>query len=372
MTDPQGYWNAVGAAYSPTDVAKNLVAAGYRPGTPEYQQQMQAYLRSQTYKAPINGRPGSIIRDPYDPTKIIGYNPSSPVPGAVPQFDGGGNVTGWTMPDGATNLIAATAGAKKAGENANEPIEGVDANGNPVFSNKLAAARGGAGVPGGFRPGLAPGTSKFLDGLGTSGAQYYADLQTASKTANQQIYSLREISRLASGTTQFGPGSEAAISTAKVLNSIGQAFGVGGSWNDKNVTDMQVMSKFANNVAGAAAASMGLNGSDARFNVATQSNPGGHMTNNAIRDVVPYVVGLRQAEVGLANFAGRYAQQHPGPNYQAEVQSQWNKAYDPRIFTLMERGPQAFSSYVRSLPKAQAADLRSKYLALKQMGALPQ
>jgi hypothetical protein len=368
MMNPEEYGKAVIGAQAPTDYVKSLRQAGIDPNSPLGRQLQQANIAKQNYVAPINGRPGSTLRDPYDPSKVVGFDAPN-IEGSVPTYGADGMPSGYKQLPGATQAIAAAAGAKTAGSNANEPIAGFDAAGNPTYSNKLDAAHGGAGSPGGFKPGQTPGQEQFLSQLGTDSAKFFTDLQTRAQTANQQIYALKQVVDLANGPTQFGPGSEASVKAAGLLNGVGQAFGYQPSFNDKNVTNQQVMGKFAAQVASSAASSMGLNGSDARFNVAQQANPSGHMTNNALKDVVPYVMGLAQASSDAGRVGAAFARANPGPNAQGDFQTMWNKAYEPRLYTWRAQGPQAMAAGVKALPPAEAAHVLQQYRQLKQMGA---
>lgn len=367
---PEEYMKAVIASHTPGDLAKMMIQAGIDPNGPLGHQILQANITKQNYIAPISARPGGAVLDPNDPSHVLFQGATAPVGGAV-DYQNGQPVAMHTIP-GAPGVIAASEAAKAGGAATYKPMTAFDpTTGAPIITTDAIAANAAAGG----RPmaaGPALGAGAFADTASAQGAKYFADLQTKAAPINNQVYGLRQILGLSNSPTVFGPGSEAAVKTAGVLNQVGQAFGVPSSFNNTNVTSQQEMNKWAGQVAAQAAGAMGLNGSDARFNIALESNPSGHMTNSALKSMVPQIIGLAQGVAGQAQAGARYAAQHPGPNAQGEFQSLWNKNYDPAIYTHMAQGPQAFAGWVKSLTPAQAAAVRSKYVILKQYGALPE
>ncbi len=125
------------SAYGPTDATKMANAAGVDPRMAN-----AGALAKSNYIAPLNARPGSIIRDPLNPNRVVAFNPHIPE-GGMPQFDANGNVTSISNLPGAAGVTQGMAQAQAAGKNAVEPMTGVDASGQPIFTNKLAAAIGG-------------------------------------------------------------------------------------------------------------------------------------------------------------------------------------------------------------------------------------
>lgn len=371
MLDPQGYMQQLQASSSPTDVMKNL-AAQYGWGTPAFKQAMAEANFKNNYVAPVNGRPGSTLRDAHDPTRIIGYDPTSPGNGAVPTFDASGNVTGWTLPNGATQVAAAMEGARTAAAAANKPIAGYDAQGNPVFSNDLNAAHGGTGSPGGFRPGPGLGAAKFADTMGAASGQFFSGLADSAADAKNRVFALNQMLPLVNGPTQFGPGTPGAEKMAGFINGVGKAFGQNWSVNNQTVTDVNEFNKFAAQYSARAAQELGLGGSDKRIEMTVAATPNAHMTNDALRHVIPVMIGLENAKQGMANAGQSFAQAHPGPNAQGQFLQQWRTAYDPRIFTAMAQGPSGVQALLKTLPAPERQALIHKSQMLAEMGAFQQ
>jgi hypothetical protein len=365
LMDPQGYMQQLQASSSPTDVMKNL-AAQYGWGTPAFKQALADANFKNNYVAPVNGRPGSTMRDPRDPTKVIGYDPTSPAPGATPTFDGQGNVTGWSLPSGTTQVIAQTEGAKSAAAAANKPIAGYDANGNPVYSNELTAAHGGAGAPGGFVPGLRPGTGAFADTMGKQGGGYFAGLADSAADTNNRIYALKQMGSLINDPkANFGPGAQ---TWNQVFGTLKTTFGV----PDPALNNAQEFNKWAAQYSARAASDLGLSGSDSRVQMAVHATPNGTMTRQALAQIVPQMVGLESAKGAMANAGARFASSNPGPNAQGAFLTQWRQAYDPRIFTAMAQGPGGVQALLKHAQPQDRAALIAKSKQLAAMGAFAQ
>ncbi|WP_321951870.1 hypothetical protein [Paraburkholderia bannensis] len=128
-------------AQMPTDITKMGVQGGMTP------QQIQAAnlagVNKANYIAPVNARPGSILRDPLT-MQPMAFNPNIPA-GGTPVFDASGNVVGISSIPGAAGVTSAMAAAKTAGEGSMLPYSGFDAQGNPLpVTNRTAAATQGS------------------------------------------------------------------------------------------------------------------------------------------------------------------------------------------------------------------------------------
>lgn len=138
------------AAQMPTDLTKMGVQGGLTPD--QIQAANAAGVAKANYIAPVNARPGSIMRNPLT-MQPMAYNPNIPS-GGTPVFDASGNVVGISAIPGAAGVTSTMAAAKAGGEGSVLPYSGVDAQGNPLpITNRTAAATQGAagGVPG-FTP----------------------------------------------------------------------------------------------------------------------------------------------------------------------------------------------------------------------------
>jgi hypothetical protein len=132
------------AAQMPTDITKMGVQGGMSAA--QIQAANAAGVSKANYIAPLNARPGSIIRDPLT-MKPVAFNPNVPA-GGTPLFDASGNVVGINSIPGAAGVTADMAAAKAGGEGSVLPYSGVDAMGNPLpVTNRTAAATGNLPLP---------------------------------------------------------------------------------------------------------------------------------------------------------------------------------------------------------------------------------
>lgn len=207
---------AVIAANAKTDFAKMMDLAGITdPGMRN--QLAQANLSKQNYVAPLNARPGSIIRDPNDPNKILAFNPHIP-DGGAPVFDANGNVTSIAPIQGSADIMRSTAAATAAGKNSAEPVTAFNPKtGQYEYTNKTAAATGAASAqtisPAGF-PTISPQQQT------TANAESLRILQNEldnEKDPNSRAALQRSIERLNTSQQNGTPFNTSAAPTKSAL-----------------------------------------------------------------------------------------------------------------------------------------------------------
>jgi hypothetical protein len=134
------------AAMMPTDITKMGVQGGMSPQ--DIQAANRMGVNKANYIAPVNARPGAILRDPMT-MQPMAFNPHIPE-GGTPLFDASGNVVGINSIPGATGVVSGMSAARTAGEGSMLPYAGRDAQGNPLpVTNRTAAAtQQGATTPG--------------------------------------------------------------------------------------------------------------------------------------------------------------------------------------------------------------------------------
>ena len=233
----------------------------------------------------------------------------------------------------------------------------------------------GRGAPaggGGFATTAPLGAPQFAATLGEAGGKYFSGLQESAADAPNRVYALQQMLPLVNGKTEFGPGTGAAEKVAGIINGIAKGAGFNASFNNSNVTNINEFNKFAAQYGARAAQDLGLGGSDARIAMTVAATPNGHMTNDALRRVIPVMIGLENAKQGMANAGAVYAQARHGANAQAGFLTQWRQAYDPTIYQMMAMpASDAAAAYLR-LPPPQRAALAKKSQALAAMGAFAQ
>jgi hypothetical protein len=204
------------AAQMPTDITKMGVQGGMTPD--QIQAANAAGVAKANYIAPVNARPGAILRNPLT-MQPMAFNPNIPT-GGTPVFDASGNVVGINQIPGATDITSAMAAAKTAGEGSALPFtEGKDASGNPLpIMSRTQAATGNLPAPlRNNNPGaLMPGGQLAS----------YPDLQTglSALDANLASYGKQGVSTLADAIAKWAPPSE--NNTQAYIQDVSQRLGI--------------------------------------------------------------------------------------------------------------------------------------------------
>ena len=363
-SNPEAYSEQKIKTDAPNDFARQLMQSGIDPRSPLGQQLMQQQTAKLNYVAPINGRPGSAIRDPYNPSKVLGYDAPT-IEGAFPIYGPDGMPTGYQQAPGATQAMAAAAGAKTAAQNANEPIAGYDANGNPVFGNKLAAAQGGNSN---FRPGAPLGAVAAYDVQGKAAAEKANAWAESAAGAPDRIFALRQIQTLARDpSTITGPGSNWVNTTKGVMSTLSSQFGLA---PPQSVTNAGEMNKWLAQYGARQAESLGLSGSDARLNLAVHASPNGEMTPQAFNAMLPTFIGFDMSNIDRNQMWQRYQKSY-GLQSAQDFQTEWSQAYDPRVYTWMAGGGvKNVAAQVKAIKNpAERRALLQKYDRMKALGA---
>lgn len=202
------------AAQMPTDITKMGVQGGM--STPEIMAANRGGVAKANYIAPVNARPGAILRDPLT-MQPMAFNPNIPA-GGTPLFDASGNVVGINSIPGAAGVTQQMSAAKTAGEGSQLPYAGVDAQGNPLpVTNRTAAA---TGVPAPLRnnnPGaLMPGGS----------LAQYPDLQTGLQAMDSNLanYGKQGVNTVSGVISKWAPPNE--NDTQAYIKDVSQRLGV--------------------------------------------------------------------------------------------------------------------------------------------------
>lgn len=362
--NPEEYTKALISSHAPGDFAKLLQQSGIDPNSSIGRQLMRQQAVKQNYIAPVTGRPGAIQRDPIT-NKIIGVDPQN-IEGANPEIVDGEFTGRYTAAPGAVGVVQGISAAKSVGGAAGEMVDVYDPTSHQMVKIPKSALLSGAA--GGQAPmAAAPplGATSAFNVSGSNSANAFQAISDGAADVPNRIYALNQMSGIvADPKTVLGPGSE---QWNKVRGVLGTLTGT----NAPSTTNAQEFGKWASQYSARSAQELGLSGSDARVQIAVHATPNGEMTKDALRSVIPQMVGIEHAKQGYATAAVAWQQAH-GPDSVQAFRTEWNKVYNPGIYTHMVQGPQAFAGWVKSLDAKQAAQVRNQYLQLKQLGALPQ
>jgi hypothetical protein len=417
-------------AMEPTDIVKNLRAAGVQEGSPQWNQAINAAIQKTGYIAPTPIRPGSFVQSPNGSMSQVPAVPEGFQ--AVPDGQGG-----WSIApvQGGLAAISASAGAKAGGQAAFQPEKVWDpASGQYVFTTKanianaaggtggapgqapryvgqdlleqlepsarnailksamdgngkfnlnfqlpngrriagpvdLNATAGGPASGGAFAAEPAPGMTAGANVMGESNAKSYQALKTQAEGSADRMNALDHIYELANGGTKFGPGTSARLEKLANINSVLPAGMALGNDDTKNA---QIMQKYVSNLAGQYMKALGGTGTDAQLSNALKSISNPDMMNDAIKKVVPTLKALDAAVQAKINGYDAWLAQGNTVDKGNQYEAMFRNAYDPRVFQVMQMDPQQRAAYVRSMPASEYANFTRKYQALKNLNALPQ
>lgn len=374
-TAPEKYLENVLSYNKPAEIISQIRAAGIDPSSALGRQLAQQSLAKANYIAPLAGGPGTVYRDPV----------SQQVTAANPLIEAGQEVIGYTPQGrpivasmiGAEGSAQGLARATAMGKAGAEPIAGVDAAGNPVFTTKAAVAQGqGAGQApqptagrfggyqapggGGVRPSLSPAEQEGQIGLAKGNVGNYNTLKDTASNSAERTNILDSLEAYANGRTTFGPGWTGRIENLAAINSklpSGLAFG------SNDVSNAQVVQKLASNLIQQYQKSMGGTGTDKQFELVMHGTPGADMTNKAMLEVIPKLKSMELALQAKAGAADNWlAANNNNPASLNKFETDWRRNYDPRIFQAMMMNPQQRQAFLSQ--QKDAAQLRAKTQAL--------
>jgi len=367
---------AAGQAPTDTETAINHAREALNRGDTGTAMALLGKITKDNYIAPVNGRPGSTIRDPLHPEHIIGYDAPT-VEGALPTYDERGMPTGYRVAPGAAEAVAGMAGAKAGASAAAtapyEVIQGFDpSTGAPTWQPKAAVTggtlngiyhRGGGALP----AGPAIGATAAANTAGTNSANQFNDAISGGSQAKQAGFQLDRIMKAAQGLST-GPGASGMSSLKSGVNAIAGAVGAGPVFNRDQIAQFDEIKKNAAALGLSLSQGTGQQSTDARLKTALDALPNDRYSPKAIQEVATNLKGLQAGALARAQAASTWQQQH-GPGSFAEFSQTWNKAYNPEIFYQMQRGVPAFQQWAKGLHGPQRAQILDQYRQLKSLGA---
>ena len=364
------------------------------------------------YIAPVNARPGSILRDPMT-NKPIAYNPQIPE-GATPSFDASGNVIGMSPIKGALESVSALEGAKVQGKNrqtlASPEMSPMNPQGQPIptsidqtlnggfpasspipmktnagtmqqgqsdqlsilqqerqnprntaqdnaaLDREIARAapqqRQGVGMPLGL-PASVAGNVKTVN-------DHFEGMNAANANAPVELDALRNIKQYAKGAI-----TGAASDKREFMNGLGSLIpGFDSSMDAKTQTDL--LNKNAARMTLAGASSAGA--TDALRTLAAASNPNNHMSQAAINDAVDQITSIKKMNLAAQSILEPLKLNNNTQTYQQTL-SQFNKVADPKLFQYKDlAGTPEGQAFLKKAIKNDPQFLQ-KAKALHDMGA---
>jgi hypothetical protein len=341
--------------------------AGYPPGTPGFQQYMQAAAAKGNYIPPTSLRPGS----PYIGSDMKLHT----TPSAAPQ--GYQNVVDandkWsTIPvAGGLDAEQASSRAKALGAAGAKPTTVYDpVTHQPVFSNAALDAQRGNGTtpPGtqqGVAPALAPGVAQGDELAQKDLSTRYSTLRDQNAQAQKTSSYLTEMQTLASKAI-VGPMSD----KINYLNNLLAASGISERATDR-ATAGALFDKYANNIV--VSQGVGSLGTDAARNLVQAANPNAHMTQAAIDEAATVLKGASVLTQAKLQALAPHGNSHNPVGYQQAEQT-FDTLSDPILWKNLARyrtltpGSDAAKAFITSTLKSDP-DFLSKMQTLHDIKA---
>lgn len=379
LTDPAKYWEVQAQQFKPADIVAQLRAANIAPNSALGRQIAQQSVAKANYIAPVSLRPGGYMFDP-----MSGQTEQMPhVPDGFTALKGADNRWHIVKVDNGPEAIQESARAQAAGRNAVEPMSAYRGN-QPVFTNKLDAATGGAsGAPGGapvnagrfggytpaggggpVTPGLAPGVATAAEGMATQNTKRSGALVDAASDSPTRINVLDNILSLSQSGVGTGPTAEWKN---KVKGALADTIGPE-SWKD-DVTGFQEMKKFLKQNGLRAWQAAGGSGTDSQLSAAMEANPNDKMFPQAVQTMAKWA---KAGELALQSKASAQdawlARNGNNPAAQNQFESAWRTNFDPRIYQMKMMAPAELQAFTAKMSPADRNALLQKYSTAKQNG----
>lgn len=373
-TAPEKYLENVLSYNKPAEIISQIRAAGIDPSSALGRQLAQQSLAKANYIAPLAGGPGTVYRD----------SVSQQVTATNPMIEAGQEVIGYTPQGrpivasmiGAEGSAQGLARATAMGKAGAEPIAGVDAAGNPVFTTKAAIAQGqGAGQApqptagrfsgyqapgGGVRPGLSPAEQEGQIGIAKGNVGMYNALKENASNSAERNNILDTLEAYANGRTTYGPGWTGRIENLAAINS---KLPSGLSFGSDDTSNAIVVQKLASTLIQQYQKAMGGTGTDKQMDLVMHGTPGADMTNKAMLEVIPKLKSMELTLQSKASAADNWlAANNNNPASLNKFETEWRKVNDPRIFQAMMMDPQQRQVFLSQ--QKDAAQLRAKTQAL--------
>jgi len=393
--DPAEYNKALIAKASPNAMENTLAhaqAALARGDTATAITLLQS-VHKENYIAPITARAGNAVLDPNDPNHVLNMVPQI-IPNGNPEIVNGRFTGNYVAAGGAADITQSQAEAKAKGEAAGQLVETVNpVTGQREYQQKTTLLGGGAGGRGAGSLQSTYGTPPPANGAPANNVSSQSPAEIAAGTARGKASAARfdgytqaaqgsqeRQTQLASivhlaNSNSFGPGSEGIATMAGYINTAFRRANDGKDVIDPTSANATAMvTKFATQLAANQASSMGLAGTDAKFDAILNAVPNPHLQNGALREMAKYFQSNEQAVQAKANASTNWTASH-GYDHSDQFEKTWRGAYDrsnpidQSILYAVPKGPDAFQAALRVMTPATRDYAIERYKNLRKMGA---
>ncbi|WP_434108019.1 hypothetical protein [Paraburkholderia caffeinilytica] len=369
MFAPQAYGAALGAALTPTDTMKSLVAAGVQPGSPQWNQALSNVAFKEGYLPPVQIGANTTVQDPYS-------GATSTTPAAAPP--GYQNIKGtdgkWyaVAIGGGPQAVQGSRAAEAAGASQYQFKDTFDPTSNTprtdtVF-NLATRANSGAAGPAGIQTGPALGATPAANTLAEGAAKQGLALQTQAEGAPMRKAYLEQMDN-ALGQFSGGAGSDWSLYAKSMINrSLPDGMQ---PFDPKSIASQEDFNKQATQYALQQFQTLGSAGSDNSMQTTLHANPNQLLSNMGNHQIVQLLKGNEDA-VDVKNRAyQQWLSQGNSPKDYGQFQTLFNQRFDPRVFQSVYMAPNERSTLIQGMTPAEQQAFRTKYNYAVQNGWIP-
>ncbi len=222
--------------------------------------------------------------------------------------------------------------------------------------------------PVGGMPTYDPGEIGSLEQQAEANTQNVVANRIAAQLAPQQLDQIAKALKI-SESVSTGGGGAFAQKRANIESALA-AFVPGFDTAVNDATKLQMLDKYLERIAADSARVLGANASTdaARESIARQNASSGY-TREAVQSVLEYAKAQTMAMAAKGDAQEEWLKDHKITK-QHEFETTWRQSYDPLIFQLQAASPDKRKKMVEALSAEQAAELRKKRSALKDLGAI--
>lgn len=267
-------------------------------------------------------------------------------------------VTDTSMPEGETH--APLAKTMSPGEAA-APVQTFD---NATQQPKLIT-KGEFAEEGSAPAGPALGQEAAANVTATGAAQQGLAVAHQADEARDTKAMLGNMEADLNGSLNFGPGN----SEWKHMLAMGQRLGLNVEPNE--VASQENFNKLATMLAQRQFAQLGGTGTDRQLGSAIDSNPNSAISNLGNRRIIAMLKGNADAIMLKNQVWQKWLQNGHSPASYNQFSTEFNKAYDPRVFQMQYLNPAERKQMVSGMAGAEQTQFRNQFNAAVKRGWVP-
>lgn len=233
----------------------------------------------------------------------------------------------------------------------------------PVINNQ---GQRGYNVDGKFVPAeMVPGGEEAAGVTGASSGQRAVDLSTAAEAVPDNKAALSQMSGALKGFRAgplAGKWEGLVAPLAQVLNV-----------KSDQVASKEEFDKLAQRFAQRQFSILGGTGTDDKLEAAQKANPGSFLSELGNEKIIALLQGNEDA-IAAKNQAWEEWQQKPdykGPQSYPQFTTDFNKAYDPRVFQLQHMAPEDQRKTIRDMNETELTKFKKSYKTAIERGWVP-